>query len=483
MRLRPKATAIVWFLLNSYTIYSFQLRPPTRFLRQRVWVDSSTYPHEGKRWVRRRQVQSVDNSRTSYTLRVVSAPAQEPQPPASLVEDSYLKCLLALGLLPAVWGTVAPSLFHSLAVLPTSPPAQFVDFSVNFLAALILAICRAVVLAYGSIRAVDSALEGRFDETPEEAFPCPSSARAGLELTAWFTLGGLLQIVGIGMGVSASAAAFMGFLSIALVPFAERSYFHKSIPRRVWFATVLSIAGVALVMGDSAAAARTFNGIKQWRPTSSGFRVLTGFLLCLGAPVCYAGHDLRLTALGQDVAALPLAYSRQLWQLGAMATAIMASLSRTTSGSGVQSWGAFLAATPRPAAIRLFSTVGALALLRVGTCYVQNLAQPVVGTSRSQLLYAMEPLFSAAFGALFLGGALSRNCGAGGVCMALSIVLGILFSSSGSAIVKALGNASDAQRSREFLGVAQIRMALARRRLRRFFSRKKKEDTAAAPVQ
>ncbi len=295
--------------------------------------------------------------------------------PAVSLASSRLKADAVLVMVTAIWGS---TFVVNRLVLDSAPPLLYLALRFGLAALVLLALAWGHPATPGLLR--DSAV-----------------------------VGGLL---GVGIGcqlvgqifTTASKAAFVTGLSVPLTPVAGYLTTRRRPSGANLLGLVLATAGFALL---------------AWPAQLSGLN--TGDLLILGTAVTYAfiivhvaeaagRHDVRWFAAGQiGLAAVTVALFRLLI-------------------APFLAWkGAFFVSEARPL---LLSRSFVLALLwmalaaTVVTFLLQTWAQARMSATHAAIIFALEPVFTALFAAIFLAERLSRRDAIG----ASLVLLGILVS-------------------------------------------------------
>jgi drug/metabolite transporter (DMT)-like permease len=282
---------------------------------------------------------------------------------------------LVLVLVTAIWGS---TFVVNRVMLETTPPLLFLLLRFGLASAVLYLLARSRQTTPGLFR--DSAVIG------------------------------VLLAVGIGcqlagqLFTTASKAAFVTGLSVPLTPVAG-FLMTKKLP------TAANLGGLVLAVAGFA--------VLSWPADAAG--VNAGDLIILGTAVSYAvlivflaetagRHDVRWFSFGQIAAA-----------------AVSVALFRLLLIPFLSHGGTFLAAEARPVPWggRLLLAVLWMALAAtVVTFLLQTWAQSKMSATHAAIVFALEPVFTALFAAVFLGERLSRRDWAG----AALVLLGILVS-------------------------------------------------------
>ena len=220
---------------------------------------------------------------------------------------------------------------------------------------------------------------------------------------------GVLLAIGIGSQITgqlfttASKAAFVTGLSVPLTPVAGYLMTKKKPSRENLAGLVLAAAGFAVL---------------TWPESAAGWN--KGDLLIVGTAISYAilivimaetapNHDVRWYSFGQIAA-------------GAAAVGVARlALAPVLSGTGV-----FAKAESRPLALtpQIVAAVLWMALVAtVVTFLAQTWAQQRMPATHAAILFALEPVFTALFAALFLGERMTGRDWSGAALVLLGIVV------------------------------------------------------------
>ncbi len=295
--------------------------------------------------------------------------------PLPVARREALAADLVLVVVTAIWGS---TFIVNRIVLETSPPLLFVLLRFALAATVLGAVAR-----------------GR-PRTPHLA---RDSAAVGLLLAAGIGF----QVVGQ-LFTTASKAAFVTGLSVPLTPVAGWLMTRKKPSPENLVGLVIAAAGFTVL---------------TW-PKDAASGVNTGDLLILVTAVSYAvlivivsetaaGHDVRWYSFGQ------IAFA------AAGVGAARLALAPVVSGRG-----AFLAAEARPLVLDRTIVLAVLWMALVATVVTflaQTWAQARMPATHAAIMFALEPVFTALFAALFLGERLSRRDWSGAGLVLAGIVV------------------------------------------------------------
>ena len=292
----------------------------------------------------------------------------------SVPRPEALRADLVLVLVTAIWGSTF--IVNRLAI-ETTPPLVFV--LVRFaLAGLVL-----LALARGRPRT-------------------PNLAKDSAVIGVLLAIGIGSQITGQ-LFTTASKAAFVTGLSVPLTPVAGYLMTRKKPSRENLAGLVLAAAGFAVL---------------TWPHSAAGWN--RGDLLIVVTAVSYAilivvlaetapRHDVRWYSFGQVAAA-----------------AIAVGVARLALAPFLTGAGVFVAAESRPLALtpRLVAAVFWMAIVAtVVTFLLQTWAQQRMPATHAAILFALEPVFTALFAALFLGERMTGRDWSGAALVLLGIVV------------------------------------------------------------
>lgn len=274
--------------------------------------------------------------------------------------------------LTLIWGATFPIVDEAMKVLP---PLFFLTVRFVLAAAVILAIA----MALGKARL--------------------NSVRAGLVCGAFLFLGFALQTVGIVYTTSARAAFVTG-LCVVLVPAFEMLVFKVRLGRRVLAGVGLSFAGLFLL---------SLGGLLSGAPSDT--RALLGDALVFLCAIAFAWHILSLARYGRTENAFALAGWQTLFVVP------LAGVPSAVFERARWDW-----PTPMVWAGIVFLAVVATALVTVSQIHLQRFTT----ATQAALIFAMEPVFAAAFAWWFQGEVLPAPAIAGAGAMLVGCVLASL---------------------------------------------------------
>jgi drug/metabolite transporter (DMT)-like permease len=233
--------------------------------------------------------------------------------------------------------------------------------------------------------------------------------RAGSGLGVLLFLGFAAQTSGLQF-TTPSRSAFLTGLSVLLVPFLSIAFHRRRPPPASLFGVALAVGGLWALAGGSAL------GIPQG--------LGKGEQLTLLCALAFALHITLIERLARRHAAAPLV-AVQLWTVALLASVALCVL------------GPRLAATPALWSAVLITGIGgsAVALL------LQAWAQARTTAVRAALVYALEPVFAAAYSVALGREQLGGRELAGGALIVLGVLVSELGPAAWARLLRALGGA------------------------------------------
>jgi len=225
------------------------------------------------------------------------------------------------------------------------------------------------------------------EESRNPALPSNDSLwRSGAELGFWMFAGYALQSIGLQF-TSASRSAFLLYLNVKLVPFLGMVLFGKKIGISTWISAAIAVVGTMLLS--------VTNGDLSLN-IGDGFSIM--------AAAASAMFILRLEAFAPRFEPAKL-NAVSLWSNAAFSGAWLLGSLLPSFVSGATDWS--LGSTWEQITHMDVSQVSILLYLGVVTTAFTNWAQTIGQTSvsaeKAALIYAMDPVYAAAFAYFFLG--------------------------------------------------------------------------------
>ncbi|GAX11294.1 hypothetical protein FisN_7Lh402 [Fistulifera solaris] len=230
--------------------------------------------------------------------------------------------------------------------------------------------------------------------------------KGGLELGVWKSLGTTANLYGLSM-TTADHGAFLIQLTTLIVPTVQ-ALCGVPIPRRIQGSVFLALMGVFLFTQDSTA--------KVGEATKIAYSTQQlGDLLCIVAAGFYATYDLRLFQWGQRVAPRPLMIRKILFQ--AVLAITFLCVSQEPIGELWQEASRWC--TPTTLALVVWSGFIVNALVP----FLQVTGQQIIGPTRSQTIYASQPLWASLMSFVLLGETVGFQGFIGGSAFLIALML------------------------------------------------------------
>ncbi len=262
----------------------------------------------------------------------------------------------------------------------------------------------------------------------------PIQLLGGLELGSYLFIGNCLQVIGL-KTVPADRAAFLVQLTTIMVPLFQASFAGdlRTIPALTWLACVLAFLGV-VVMGLDAPGFEfqiqsIFNSIGDVSYSSGDF-------LIIAAAVAYTMHVIRLGRYAKFTTPLGLAAAKAgveaIFSIGLISLLLGTDTSSMTFVNDISSEiTAYFQTLNEQIALGQFppndstKVIGAILWTGWVTCaytiYAQSFGQRRVSPTDANLIYSMQPLFSAVFAFVLLGESLGPAGYLGGSFIACAL--------------------------------------------------------------
>mmetsp|Transcript_1843 Transcript_1843/g.2532 ORF Transcript_1843/g.2532 Transcript_1843/m.2532 type:complete len:439 (-) Transcript_1843:3537-4853(-) len=304
-----------------------------------------------------------------------------------------LSGILVLASVPLAWGTYSPVVKYLYQVQPVVPGIVF--SSAYYLVAS--AVLNTLMLSLKS--------DGS-EKVDEEPFP----VQGGVELGLYLFIANAMQVVGLET-VQAGRAGFLIQLTTIFVPILQAISNRniKDVSLQTWIACLLAFAGV-LIMGLDGKDGDLFSSSNVMEQALS---LSHGDLLIISASVLYSFHVVRLGRYARETTPLKLAAAKAnaeaVLSVGVVSTCLFLGFGgdqgeevKTFFSALSSGWidGSVTLATLEPA-------IGAVVWTGVVTCaytiFAQSYGQARVEATEANLLYTIQPLFTALFGFLLLG--------------------------------------------------------------------------------
>lgn len=376
--------------------------------QQRVELDNdNALPYQ-------RQLQSVvpisnvDNNENDDTAPISLSSPTARTTAKTVATNDYRRGLLTIGFCTLVFASMTP-VMHTALDGAQAPPVLLLNAAVSVTAYLFLSLAgplleqliplpSSVMVEPEQAKAeTPSAMKSANQENWFRSKPS-TALSAGLELGLWKFLGTTANLYGLSYTTS-DHGAFLIQLTTLIVP-AVQGLQGVPIPQRIQTSVALALAGVALFTQDhgSAVAAATAKATTILSSSS----IFLGDALCVLAACFYATYDLRLFRWGKQVAPRELITNKIATQ-----AALSVGLLLAAPGAWLQAH-EFLASLCGTGI--LFDSGTLLALIAWSGIMVNAIVpflqvggQQAIGPTRSQTIYASQPLWASSMSFFFLG--------------------------------------------------------------------------------
>lgn len=328
--------------------------------------------------------------------------------------------VLVLLTVPVAWGTFEPAVRLVYQIQPDIPAFLF-------------------SLAYYLVAAIPLCLFALAEERKNESFS-KSTIQGGFELGTYLFVGNALQVIGL-KTVPSDRAAFLLQLTTILVPLVQ-SILAKNlsiIPTKTWIACFVALAGIALIGMDGAA-----DSITSLQTNHIAFAV-GDFYIMLGA-LFYSFHCIRLEGYAKNsTSAIQLAAAKAsteaLWASLVVFACIMTATSLQQpdvspaigyfqdAGNNLLDYyqNSLLKLSDSTDTSSLITLTGALlwtGLVTIAyTITAQTYGQSRVSPATANLIYTIQPFFTALIAFFVLGETLGIYGYAGGSLIAAAVLL------------------------------------------------------------
>ena len=273
-------------------------------------------------------------------------------------------------------------------------------------------------------------------EEEEEEFPI----RGGIELGLYLFIANALQVTGLET-VQADRAGFLVQLTTIIVPFLQAALNNKnfkSISLPTWIACLLAFVGVLImgldgkdIIGDN-----NTNFVEVWQQALS---LSQGDMLIISAAVLYSFHVVRLGRYAKETTPLKLATSKsntEAFLSVALVSYLLLLLQQqggnnngsSTTAEEVSTFVRELYSGIQDSSITLYTltpAIGAVLWTGIVTCaytiFAQSYGQARISPTEANLLYTIQPLYTALFGFVLLGEKLGRAGIIGAILIATAV--------------------------------------------------------------
>jgi len=241
-----------------------------------------------------------------------------------------------------------------------------------------------------------------------------------LELGLYLFIANALQVRGL-VTVPAERAGFLVQLTTVIVPLLS-----GSVSLRTWVACLLAFAGV-IVMGLDGN-----ENILADNMSTVTTSLTQGDLLIVAAAVLYSFHVVRLSRYATETTPLELAASKATTEAFLSVGCVSGLFILSGRGGGVgEEVATFVEALTTGISsgtvtlTTLLPAIGAVFWTGLVTCaytiYAQSYGQARVSPTEANLIYTVQPLFTAVFGYFLLGETLGPAGGVGAILITLAL--------------------------------------------------------------
>lgn len=312
-------------------------------------------------------------------------------------EQEYRRGLATIGFCTLVFASMSPAMHAALAGA-TAPPVLLLNAAVSVIALVGLVLSGPLL---EKIIPEPSTLQQDTNEAKKPDSFLDMTTRAGLELGLWKFLGTTANLYGLSLTTS-DHGAFLIQLTTLIVPVVQ-GIMGVPIPQRIQVSVALALGGVALFTQDHATGAVV--------PPNQTL----GDVLCVVAAIFYATYDLRLFCWGRLVAARELITSK-IGVQALFSVLLLFGAGWTETAEFLSHSGAF-----PPVLISLILWSGFMVNAIVP--FLQVGGQQAIGPTRSQTIYASQPLWAAIMSFVFLGETIGLNGAIGGTAFLVALFL------------------------------------------------------------
>ena len=415
----------VWLLIISLQNAEALIMPAKKMTR------SALYSRQ-----RRHRLLSVDsekqlNIRYSSTLNN----SQSNQNENNKISD-HVQGLLVLMTVPLAWGTYVPVVRYLYEI---QPPVPGFIFSAAYYSVASLSLIGLVAAKVGEPETLEN---NEFESAQHSAsykMALTGSSLpilGGLELGIYLFLGNGLQIMGL-KTVPSDRAGFLVQLTTVMVPLVSGALNGnlQSIPRKTWIACLLAFGGVIVMGTEGSDDIGILSALFSTHSQGDLFIVMAAFV--------YTLHVVRLGSYARDTTPFKLGACKATTE--AILSILLVTFLVTVSGistapgflhyaqeAGIEivtfasTMSESIASGDVPSSV-LLPAAGAILWTGWITCAytisAQSFGQARVGPTEANLIYSMQPLFTAMFAWCLLGETLGPAGALGGGLIASAVYL------------------------------------------------------------
>lgn len=379
-----------------------------------------------------RHIQTVSTS-SHLKLSPFDSPSNENLPSTRKQLSDKNKGVLVLFTVPLAWGTFEPAVRLVYQYQPDMPPFVF------SLAYYIPASIALVLLAFRSTDEAGLQKEGDSTTalTPDVDRITPIAG--GIELGTYLFVGNALQIIGL-KTVPSDRAAFLLQLTTIFVPLVQSILARDIgiIPARTWVAALVALSGVGLIGLDGGTSplpsSASTSYLKSLDFTVGDFYIMLGALF-------YTFHCIRLEMYARRTSAIRLAAAKATTEAAWSALVLVVCISTSAlvppdyqmslldpargSGDDILSYLRnldHLQSDPHWLDVGIATLWTGLVTVAY-TIYAQSFGQSRVPAATANLIYTIQPFFTALVAFLVLGERLGLYGYVGGSLIAGAVLL------------------------------------------------------------
>lgn len=361
-------------------------------------------------------ISNVDNNDNDDTAPISLSSSKITTTTEIAATNDYRRGLLTIGFCTLVFASMTP-VMHAALDGAQAPPVLLLNAAVSVIAYLFLGLAgplleqmiplpSSLVGPEKQVATITPAVmksafsKDWFGSQTTTTTTSSTALRAGLELGLWKFLGTTANLYGLSYTTS-DHGAFLIQLTTLIVPVVQGLQ-GVPIPQRIQTSVALALAGVALFTQDHGSYVAAAAAAEATTTLSSSPSLLLGDALCVLAACFYATYDLRLFGWGKQVAPRELITNKIATQAALSVGLLLAApgawlqaqeFVTSRSSSGILSDSGTLLALIAWSGIMVNAIVP---FLQVG-------GQQAIGPTRSQTIYASQPLWASIMSFFFLG--------------------------------------------------------------------------------
>mmetsp|Transcript_8278 Transcript_8278/g.12740 ORF Transcript_8278/g.12740 Transcript_8278/m.12740 type:complete len:447 (+) Transcript_8278:23-1363(+) len=341
----------------------------------------------------------------------------EGQEPSSRSSNNYQAAVLVLCTVPLAWGTFEPAvrLIYQQQDANGQVPALFFSLAYYFVASITLA---TIAIFQQSRMTMNEEGESNIIDIYQSKISSSSfktTMKGGFELGTYLFLGNGLQVWGLAT-IPSDRAAFLLQLTTLFVPLFSSPL---EIPLRTWMACAIALLGVLGIsmdgsnVGDSLLAS----------DTSSLFFLTQGDFFIVLAAVTYTLHCIRLEHYAKQMtSAVELGLFKAITELSLTAVALV-----VTTQMHSQSTIELLISTANGLPVTTVLAIVWIGVITIAyTIVAQSYGQARVIPTEANLIYTIQPVFTALVAWALLGENLGTAGYVGGSLIGVAVYLVVM---------------------------------------------------------